>query len=905
MKKKVSLNFLIPIIIAALFTLLNLFSFFQIGEQRIYDLLLHFKPEVPEEESILLIDIDDPAIAQVGVWPWSRDIMADGLILMKEFEANYAVFDIEYTEQSPLGVNADLLKEEIPDLFLEEFSSINRNVVDLFGAIQTGAISLRDAEDYVHDLSGLTDISKNILLDKVSEIVRDNDKYLGQAARLFGNTFFTINMLPDKDDVISDEHKSYVLKEISLKNVQVQDGNPFAALDIRPAILPIIQGAKGAGFPNVTVDGDGVMRRINLIMTYDNHYFPQLTLAPLLDWLGNPEVLIRKDRIVLRGAGIQGEQSKDISIPLTENGRMLINWPRKNFLDSFRHISYWELVLNKELEKRLIENLKAIDEVGYLYYYQDYIQGEFGLLSPYLYAEEIRKDVLSGDDPASMTDYREVRTYFFEEAGKYLSGTAEQEILSDIEAILESPEVSQEIKESYREIKGEVPTVFSSIREVYQSLMKSRDRLQENLTGSFCIIGQTGTSTTDIGVTPFEEEYMNVGIHAALINTILSGFFLDDLPWGYSAVLAIVLSLLVTLIIRRMDPLPSVIVGVIYIGIILSAIIGFFLLTGIYLNLLTPFLSVFFTTIVLFLLNFFVLEKEKSFLRHAFSHYLSTDVINELISDPEKLNLGGEKKYLTALFTDVRGFSTISEKLDPSDLVKLLNSYLTEMSNIILDLRGTIDKYEGDAIISFFGAPVEYQEHPEKACLAAVRMKKMERRLNEHFMKEEMSPTPLYTRIGINTGEMVVGNMGTPKKMDYTIMGNSVNLAARLEGVNKQYGTWILISEDTYKDAGADFTVRQLDRVRVVGIQKPVRLYELIDEKSCTEAKTMEALEMFHSALELFEQKEWAKAQKNFSTVLKIIPEDGPSNTYIQRCKDYKKKPPSDTWDGVFNLTIK
>jgi len=184
-------------------------------------------------------------------------------------------------------------------------------------------------------------------------------------------------------------------------------------------------------------------------------------------------------------------------------------------------------------------------------------------------------------------------------------------------------------------------------------------------------------------------------------------------------------------------------------------------------------------------------------------------------------------------------------------------------------------------------------------------MRRAEKEINEYFLREKMSPVPLFTRIGINTGDMVVGNMGTPKKMDYTIMGNAVNLAARLEGVNKQYGTGILISEETYNSGGSDFTARELDRVRVVGINTPVRLYELVEEKSMINNDTLEALEIFHNALEIFEEREWVKAQKNFSKVLKIIPNDGPSKKYIQRCKDMMNKPPGKDWDGVFSLTMK
>ncbi|HUZ17098.1 MAG TPA: adenylate/guanylate cyclase domain-containing protein, partial [Spirochaetia bacterium] len=267
--------------------------------------------------------------------------------------------------------------------------------------------------------------------------------------------------------------------------------------------------------------------------------------------------------------------------------------------------------------------------------------------------------------------------------------------------------------------------------------------------------------------------------------------------------------------------------------------------------------------------------------------------------------LGGEKKNLTACFTDIRGFSTISENMDPADLVKLLNEYLTAMSDIILELRGTIDKFEGDAIISFYGAPIEYPDHAIHACRAALRMKQAEKLLNERFLSQKMSPEPLMTRIGINTGEMVVGNMGTANKMDYTMMGNNVNLASRLEGVNKQYGTWILCSETTEEECRDGLLFRKLDRVRVVGIQKPVRLYELVAESSASSGKEAQLVDEFHQGLSHFEEKRWAEAKRHFDAVLKIDAGDGPGSAYVKRCDEYLKTPPPSNWDGVFNLSMK
>ncbi|MCD6122736.1 MAG: adenylate/guanylate cyclase domain-containing protein [Spirochaetales bacterium] len=901
MKAKKTFILLIPFIVVGLFTILHFGKFYRNADWKVYDLMLHIKPPVRENKSILFLDVDDIAISNVGMWPWSRDIMADGLILMKEFNAKYAVFDIAYMDKSPLGVNSKVLNENLPEQFNEEFSQIESNIKDLFEALKSGNITLADAEGYINDLSGLTEQSKDKLLKSVRSIARDNDKYLGEAARFFGNSFFTVTLLDNKNDKVPKELKDYALKNFTLKNLKVVTDFNTTVKDIQPAILPILKGARGAGFPNIIVDNDGVRRRIALLEKYKGKYFGQLALVPLLSWLGDPDVELHSDKLVIKNAGLPGKKKHDITIPLAEDKTFLLNWPKKDYLHSFRHLSYWELVLHKRLEDNLIHNLKIMDDAGYLSYYK----GETGLMDPYKYAESVREDVLKGEPLSGIEDYRKARELFFKEVGKFLYGDAESEITSQVNAVLNSGETPEDQKPGLEEIKKEVPKVFKETRGIYRNLSKTRSILRDNLPDSFCFIGQTGTSTTDIGVNPFESKYMNVGTHAAMVNTVLSGSFLDDMPWWYSVIAALVLSVVVTVLILNLRPFLSIIIGVVFLGITLAAGILFFLFTGTYLDLVTPAFSVFLTFIAITFLKFLRTEQEKSFLRNAFTHYLSTDVVSELISHPEKLNLGGEKKYLTALFTDVRGFSTISESLDAQDLVKLLNEYLSEMSNIILDQKGTIDKYEGDAIISFFGAPVEFKDHAFRACLSAVRMKKMETYLNEHFLAEKMAPSVLLTRIGINTGEMVVGNMGTEQKMDYTMMGNSVNLASRLEGVNKQYGTWVLISETTRKEIGDHFLVRKLDRVRVVGIKQPVRLFELLDEENLADAKVKEAVEVFHGGLELFEERDWEGAAAVFNNVLKVNPNDGPSAVYIKRCRDFRKKNPPASWDGVFNLSIK
>ena len=903
MKKKQGASLLlIPLAVSVVIVLLNLFTPFEAVERRLYDLLLNLRPAVPEHPSILLIDVDDQAIAKVGTWPWGRNLMADGLITLREFGAFYAVFDIEYVDKSPLGVNAEVLNQEIPAALSAEFGAVQQNVADLFTALRERRISLAQAGGFIKDLDDLTEASKASLLKKIGQVARNNDEFLGRSARLFQHAYFTINLLPETDPTIDKQLRDQATEKLGIANVLAAPDYKLRAEDARPTIWPILGRAAGAGFPNVVIDEDGVRRRIEVIKGYKGRWFPQLGVSALLAWMGNPAIELSARGILLKAARLPGGETKDVRIPLDARGQMLINWPRKDFIHSFRHMSFYELVRHKQLEHDLAQNLAAMADAGYLL---NYSKDGGAFLKDYKDAEAILARALDTEKPELLPDYYRLRESYFAAALFFLRGDSETRIQADIDSVIANPKTGENQKNDYRTVKNEVTSIFTEARKQAEELATLRSGLKERLAGAFCIIGQTGTSTTDIGVNPFAKEYMNVGTHASVVNTILTGRFLNELPWWYSAIAGVIVAFIITFITRNVKPLTSLLVGAGGFVLILAGGSAFFIFTGRYLAILTPGLIVLLTFLVLAMVNFLLTAQDRAFIRNAFGHYLSNDVINEILADPDKLKLGGEKKYMTAIFTDVKGFSTVSEKMDPTDLVHLLNLYLSEMSDIVLDLKGTIDKYEGDAIISFFGAPLEMKDHARRGCLAAIRMKRTEEELNRKFLADSLTPAPLLTRIGVHTGDMVVGNMGTKTKFNYTMMGSNVNLAARLEGVNKQYGTWILTSETAQTQAGADIFTRRLDRVRVVGINEPVRLYEIIEEASRIPAAMKEAVEVFHSGLTWFEKKDWGRASKDFSTVLRMRPDDGPAKKYLERCNGYKSAPPADSWDGVFNLSEK
>jgi adenylate cyclase len=899
--KKRTIFLLIPVCIVAVLTVLNFTDFIQTAEKRIFDTLLHIKPAPPEHEQICIIGVDDRAIDEAGPWPWPRDIMAKNLITMKELGALYLVFDIEYINPSLSTVDQKKL-ELFKQITEEELDNINNAFGNLVVQLRTQQISF---STFLEQVSEETYISERVIVNYLETVARNNDEYLGKAARLFGNAFFTVNVWPEKDTALSEEVRRYVLEHIVLQKAEEIGTYPHTTPEIKPTILPILKGGKGAGFTKVIVDKDGVQRAIDLLVKYQDSFLPQVAFAPLLDWLGSPEVEVYPDHIVLKNARVPDDSGdtiqQDISIPLNEERHFLINWLHEPFIDSFKYLSFRAFFEYSKFETQLRKTLEKMDAAGLLSFYRGEIDPFRGLS----YAQSLVDDILyQGRSPDDMQEYREIREKVFKEIGDFLA-EGDKEILAQLDSIIAEESAPEKIGE-WEALKTETQNYFEEARTQYDDFIKTRILITQALADSFCLIGLTSTATTDIGVTPFDENYLNVGTHASVVNTILTQSFLDNAPWWYSAILALILSGGAAYLLYMLKrPLLSIILGGSIVVVIVILISLFFILTSVYLNLLTPSLAVFFTFLVLTILNFLETAREKIYIRDAFSKYLSADVVNELILDPSKLNLGGEEKHLTAIFTDVKGFSSISEQLTPSQLVQLLNSYLTEMSNIIMEQRGTIDKYEGDAIICFFGAPIPLEDHAYQACLSAVRMKKMEKILNKDLLKENLSPGPLLTRIGINTGPMVVGNMGTVENMDYTIMGNAVNLASRLEGVNKIYGTWIIMSENTYMECGKQFTTRKLDSVRVVNIKQPVRLYELIDEKDGMDAKLKEAFGVYNAALELFEKRDWDKAHRRFKEVIRLLPDDGPSGFFIKRCIQYKRKDPGKDWDGVFNLTTK
>ncbi|MBN2650944.1 MAG: adenylate/guanylate cyclase domain-containing protein [Spirochaetales bacterium] len=897
-KKQISLIYLIPVIAFVLTSVMVFANFAPSINYFFYDLFLRASKSPVESESIVLVDIDDDAIERRAVWPWRRGIYGDGLFALAEFGAKFAVFDIEFSEKSPSYVDPDFFQDNVIDGIDKSFDSLSQSINQLSDSFSAGRIKARDMGDYLGYTVDFIDEEKNSLISTIESGVFDNDWYFGKALGGFGYGISAVTLLKEDSSFIQPElyqlfgEKVYQDIKIGKKALKPSPG-------IRMVEPSILDGLLGLGFSNVVIDSDGKRRRVELFAQYKDYYVPQLAFAAVYNYLGKPELEIYKSRIVMKGGILDGQEVGDIVIPLDSKGRFLIKWPKKTFFDSYRHLSYWYLLEYIDEEKNLIHDIDLIVAEGYapelsLKHPFEYVN-EYKLLENYLLENRRDEDALAS--------YRESKINFYLACEEFFSDENAGEFVNKFVSFANG--LGEEEAKMYLDYATDLSTFFEDVNTRVAGLKETRRLIGDSVAESICIVGNTATSTTDRGVNPFDSEFENAGTHASVINSILNQYFIKEVHHYYSVLIALVLLLLITILLPRLKSYWQAVAGFSIVVVSFLFFLILFVAADIYIFPFEILLAQLLTVTGIYVYTFALSTKEKVFIRNAFGHYLSPQVIENIVANPESLQLGGQKKHMTAMFTDVKGFSTISEKLTPENLVKLLNMYLSDLSNVVLDLGGTIDKYEGDAIICFFGAPLDIHNHAELSCLAALKMKKAETNLNRVLADEGFLDMPLLTRIGINTGDMVVGNMGTMKKMDYTIMGNAVNLAARLEGVNKQYGTWLLISEDTYNQGGHKFLCRRLDRVRVVGISNPIRLYELVEEKEIADENTLKGVATFEEALDIFEKGNWKEAAAAFEKVYEFLPDDKPTEKFIKRCKVFLEKPPAENWDGVFNLTEK
>ncbi len=416
-------------------------------------------------------------------------------------------------------------------------------------------------------------------------------------------------------------------------------------------------------------------------------------------------------------------------------------------------------------------------------------------------------------------------------------------------------------------------------------------------------VGATAADLHDANLVPTSGgiPMPGVEIHASILDTLKSGRYLHEISRLLVALIIILLGVLIGLFVtflRARYNLPLTIV--LWLTVLVMALVLFD--RGKIMDVVWPSLVIIFSYAGVTLERRISSDREKRKMKAAFSRYVSASVVESILKDPGKLRLGGEKKEMSVLFSDIRGFTSIAEGLTPEKLVEILNKYLSRMTDIVFKHEGVLDKYIGDAVMAFWNAPLEQKDHAWRAVAAGLAMRE---NLQEMNARKAFGNVEIKIGIGINSGDMVVGNIGGAARFEYTVIGDNVNLASRLEGLTKEYGIWILITEFTRAKLNDEYLLRRLDKVAVKGKKEPVMIYEVMELANKASAEQKSLAQEFEAALDAYFAKDFSGAVVKCDELLKKYPDDGPSKTLRERSSHFLQDPPPEAWNGTWVYTKK
>jgi adenylate cyclase len=425
----------------------------------------------------------------------------------------------------------------------------------------------------------------------------------------------------------------------------------------------------------------------------------------------------------------------------------------------------------------------------------------------------------------------------------------------------------------------------------------------EQLADKIVLIGATAPGLLDLRSTPVDAIYPGVEIHANLVAGILDGMIKERPAWALGAELVtlVLISVLFMLAVPS-APLWASIMTFLLASLVVAVNLLLWINANLVLNIAQPLLLIVTLYVFYMVYGFFIESRNKHLLSLRFGQYVPPELVSEMAANPNYYNLESKSKNLTVLFTDIRGFTSISEGLSAKELAELMNAYLTPMTRVIHQHRGTIDKYMGDAIMAFWGAPLADEHHASHALASALDMLEALKVINKDFAQRSWPEIKI--GIGLNSGIMTVGNMGSEFRMAYTVMGDEVNLGSRLEGITKEYGVSLIVSSHT-KQQAPDYVYRELDRVRVKGKDLPITIYEPLAKQGQLSVEQQTSLSQFEQALEAYRAQNWDLAQQLLERLAFAQPEQKIYRLYYDRISHFRKTPPPTDWDGVFTFTTK
>ncbi|MGZ3747856.1 MAG: CHASE2 domain-containing protein [Pseudobdellovibrionaceae bacterium] len=835
----------------------------EVLDLRFNDFKYKLRQPVHSEAPVALIALDDASLREIGRWPWSRDLVSEMTQKLIDYGVRSVGFDVIFSEPEKGFLEADINFGKM----IEK----NQDKV-ILGTFSENLYAYKPYQDLC--------VAEAFLKNGGDQLAKINPKF---AIDETGNVFDDLNWAP--------------LLGLLFDNVQAQ---------VEADVLKTF-GKKSAS---------------ELSDFQKNNLSSQKSQA-LFDycktWLTENDIFLEADTI---------KKIEPLYLKLIAEKKELANLPFTGFIkkikEAYKHHpipQYGEWTPNVPVLQNpatfTASFIAKPDSDGYVRRYPMYYRSGNKLgssfipsltLQSYLLSGPLRAEVKMGVNAKGEKKIDEFNIYNTDTTPETKVVTLPVDKSGEILINFYGRQMSLPYV-SAKELFNDKPTVRvqrgvkTAEGKQIQILEKEYDK-KAFFKDRSVLVGATAVGVYDLRNTPIDTNYPGPELHLTMLANLLDQNFLiswnkeaSTMPW-----ILLILGLILTAAWAYVDSLVSF---AIFAGVMLA---GFGLDIWLFLNrkiMVHTFMPVLLIVVCFFsiqIYRYFTEEKKKRELKSTFSKYVSPAVVDELLKDAENLKLGGRKEHMTVFFSDVRGFTTISEKLAPEELSRVLNLYLTPMTELIFKNNGTLDKYIGDAIMAFFGAPVKRPNHAKEACRCALQNLAKLKELQKEFEAQGLPYIDI--GIGINTGEMSVGNMGSNIVQNYTVMGDSVNLAARLEGINKEYGTRIIISQFTYEEVKKDFIAREVDRVRVKGKYKPVQIYELICEGEPAD-NVSHLIKLFNQGYELYHQRKFKEALELFKQALQTSPEDPVSKLYVERCESYIDSAPADNWDGVYVMKTK
>lgn len=897
-------------------------------------------------EDIVIVDIDENSLSKYGPYnEWTRDMHARVVQTLEEGGAAAIAFDILFKNADFGNRQAKRAERMLGELFPEK----------------------RWDADY----------------EKIRKAY-DSDSILVRTIAKNPNVIIcgTFNSRTDY------KHQSQWLPLSTSKRASEVDASPtfspkqafpadgIESRDLLDNVFPeLSHAAKNFGVVNANPDDDGVLRKMRMLYRFPNEsiwpndsvrIYPSLSLATLMHLFGtNPDSV----KIIL---GKYIDLGKPFAVYRDSSGILRTTYPQFSYpmvREILRHTKTLSAPGNDSLSGGFLELAPRIrllkDSAGNATLQTD--DGDFPPNDPELseFAKRtyafFAKDAERLENGGSLWLSAELDFHYNEKRKRWIPNYTilSEDVLEDLRqadsAKILALKPGEEIRFGKRKLipidgQGNFILHFKSPYNIppeqrtFQHISYydvAEGRIDPAMyQGKIFILGSAAPALFDFYAAPHDDHFPAVLVHATILQNVLTeDYVLSDFPSSAVYIATAAFAILIGLF-------ASQYLAIFFLILLFAADIAvsyIFFAHGFYIGCTTYLIEAILAFLGSFLVRFYFENRDKTFLDKSFKQYISDKLIDEMLSSEKEPELGGEKKYLTAFFTDIQGFSTISEQIgDPKKLVDLLNDYLTAMTDIVKDEnQGTLDKYEGDAMMAFFGAPSPIECQRRNALQSAIAMQKMQKLLRtnwklgknhtgKYFPVDIAYPESVYrmhTRIGINSGEILVGNMGSETRKNYTIMGDAVNLASRLESIGKQYGAYVLVSEETltgksdlidktdYRDV---YITRPIDRLKVVGKSEAVQVYELLGAPNDENAENLKRLEsLWKKAQAFYFAQEWDEAISLFEETKKLEPHlkardpgarPTPSEVFIERSKAYKLNPPvkaGEPWDGIYTATSK